>query len=96
MRNVRVELRDMHPNCSRDERETAFRRMFATFKKAVTDAGVLHDYKEHEFYESESKKKRKKKRDAELQRLKMKLRENFPNRKTEKKDNKPFRRNKKV
>ena len=87
MRLVRVEMRDLHPNCSRDERETAFRRMFATFKKAVTDAGVLHDYKEHEFYESERRKKRKKKRDAELQRLKVKLRENFPNRKTEKKDN---------
>jgi hypothetical protein len=48
---------------------------------------LLHDYKEHEFYESERRKKRKKKRDAELQRLKVKLRENFPNRKTEKKDN---------
>lgn len=91
MRNVRVELRDLHPNCSREERENAFRRMHATFKKAVTDAGVLHDYKEHEFYESESRKKRKKKREAELQRLKLKLRENFPNRKIEKKDNKSRR-----
>lgn len=91
MRNVRVELRDLHPNCSREERDNAFRRMFATFKKAVTDAGVLHDYKEHEFYESELQKKRKKKREAELQRLKLKLRENFPNRKNEKKNNKPNR-----
>ncbi len=88
MRLVRVEMRDLHPNCSREEREVAFRRMFATFKKAVTDAGILHDYKEHEHYESDSRKRRKKKREAELQRLKLKLRENFPNRKYEKKDNK--------
>lgn len=88
MRLVRVEMREMHPNCSRDERETAFRRMFATFKKAVTDAGVLHDYKEHEHFESERRKKRKKKRESELKRLKLKLRENFPNRKNDKKNSK--------
>jgi ribosomal protein S21 len=87
MRLVRVEARDLHPNCSSYEREIAFKRLFATFKKAVTDAGILHDYKEHEFYESEGRKKRKKKREAEVQRLKFKLRENFPNRKTDKKDN---------
>lgn len=95
MRLVRVEMRDLHPNCSREERESAFRRMFATFKKAVTDAGVLHDYKEHEHYESESRKKRKKKREAELQRLKLKLRENFPNRRSDKKDNKAAKKRKK-
>ncbi len=94
MRLVRVEMRDMHPNCSRDERDTAFRRMFATFKKAVTDAGILHDYKEHEHFESESRKKRKKKREAELQRLKVKLRENFPNKKYEKKDNRTSKKKK--
>lgn len=87
MRLVRVEMRDLHPNCSRDDRDKAFRRMFATFKKAVTDAGILHDYKEHEHFESESRKKRKKRRDSEVQRLKLKLRENFPNRRSDKKDN---------
>lgn len=87
MRLVRVEMRDLHPNCSRDDRDKAFRRMFATFKKAVTDAGILHDYKEHEHFVSESRKKRKKRRDSEVQRLKLKLRENFPNRRSDKKDN---------
>jgi ribosomal protein S21 len=95
MRLVRVEMRDLHPNCSRDERDSAFRRMFATFKKAVTDAGILHDYKEHEHFESERRKKRKKKRESELKRLKLKLRENFPNRKSEKKSNKTSNKRKK-
>lgn len=95
MRLVRVEMRDLHPNCSRDERESAFRRMFATFKKAVTDAGVLHDYKEHEHFESERRKKRKKRRESELKRLKLKLRENFPNRKSDKKNNKTSKNRKK-
>jgi len=94
MRLVRVEMRDRHSNCSREEREMAFRRMFATFKRAVTDAGILHDHKEHECFESKRRKKRKKSRESELQRLKLKIRENFPNRKTKKKDSKSLNKKK--
>lgn len=75
---VRVELRDLPPTASREDREMAFRKMHTAFKKAVTEAGVLHQYKQHEYYESPSEKKRRQKRESDLQKLKAKLRENFP------------------
>lgn len=74
---VRVELKLHHSNPSYDEREMAFRRMFAAFKKQCSDSGVLHEYKQHESYESKSRKRRRKKNESELQRLKAKLKENF-------------------
>lgn len=84
----RVELRDLPSNPSWYEREIAFKKMFTAFKKAVADAGILHDYKEREYYETEGQIRRRKKREAENQRLKEKLRENFPERKKPKKDKK--------
>lgn len=78
---VRVELRDLPPTASREDREMAFRKMHTAFKKAVTEAGVLHQYKQHEYYESPSEKKRRQKRESDLQKLKAKLRESFPQKK---------------
>ncbi len=69
---VRVELRQWH-----DDRDTAFKKMFTAFKRACTDNGVMHAYKQHESYESKSRKRRRKKRESEIQRLKAKLKENF-------------------
>lgn len=79
---VRVELRNLPPTASREDREMAFRKMHTAFKKAVTEAGVLHQYKQHEFYESPSEKKRRQKRESDLQKLKAKLRESFPQKKS--------------
>lgn len=61
----------------KDDPEVAFKRMFIAFKSACTDAGVMHTYKQHETYESKTKKKRRKQREAEITRMKSKLRENF-------------------
>ena len=77
---VRVELRDIHNNPSREERDSAFKRMHAIFKKAVADAGILASLKKYEYYESAGEKNRRKRKEANLQRLKNKLRENFPER----------------
>jgi ribosomal protein S21 len=68
---VRVEINP------KDDPEVAFRRMFGAFRIACTDAGIMHTYKQHETYESKTRKKRRKKREAELVRMKQKLRENF-------------------
>ena len=84
----KVELRDLPHNPSWYDREIAFKKMFTAFKKAVAEAGILHDYKEREYYETEGQLRRRKKREAQNQRLKEKLRENFPERKKPKK-NKP-------
>lgn len=85
----RVELRDLPPNPSWYEREIAFKKMFSAFKKQVAEAGILHAYKQREFYETPGQIRRRKKREAENQRMKEKLRENFPERRKPKKsDNK--------
>lgn len=82
----KVELRDLPPNASWQERDIAFKKMFSTFKKLVAEAGILHQCKLHEFYESPGEKKRRKKKESHNARLKAKLRESFPERKPKKED----------
>ena len=85
---VRVTMRDLPPNATHQDKDVAFKKLFSAFKKAVADAGVLHQCKRHEYYESPGEKRRRKKRESELQQLKAKLRENFPEkRKKSEKDN---------
>lgn len=78
--SCRVELRDLHPNASRQEKDTAFKKMFSIFKKQVADANIMQLYKQHEFYESPGEKRRRKGKEQAQARLKAKLRENFPER----------------
>jgi ribosomal protein S21 len=82
----KVELRDLPHNASWQEKEIAFKKMFTIFKKQVAEAGILQQYKKHEYYESPGEKKRRKKKESANQRLKAKLRENFPERRKPKKD----------
>jgi ribosomal protein S21 len=82
----RVELRDLPYNASWQEREVAFKKLFSIFKKQVAEAGILHQFKEHEFYESPGEKRRRKNKESDNQRLKAKLRENFPERYKPKKE----------
>lgn len=84
---VKVTMRDLPPNASFQERESAFRKLHASFKKAVANAGVLHDCKKYEYYESPGQKRRRKKKAFELQQLKAKLAENFPERRKDKQKN---------
>lgn len=74
----KVELRDY--GSSWQDKEVAFKKMFATFKKLVADAGIVQRYRQHEFYESPGQKIRRKKKESKSQYLKQKLRENFPER----------------
>jgi ribosomal protein S21 len=76
----RVESREVSANASWQEKEAAFRKMFIQFKRSVADAGILHEYKKHEYYESPGQKRRRKRKESENQRLKNKLRESFPER----------------
>jgi len=87
---VKVTMRDLPYNASHQDREIAFRKLFSAFKKGVADAGVLHEYKKHEYYESPGEKRRRKKRESESQQLRAKLRENFPEKrkKSDKKNDK--------
>jgi len=88
VRRVRVELKELPGNASQQDRDFAFKRMFSIFKKAVAEAGIMHAYKQHEYYESKSEKRRRKRREAEVQCLKAKLREHFPEKKKKEKGRK--------
>jgi len=56
---VRVELKRKY-----NDPEKNFREMFQEFKRRVSNAGILHDLKEHQYFESKSEKSRKAKREA--------------------------------
>lgn len=62
--HVRVELRNIHPNSSRDERIIAHKRMYELFRKLVDDNGCVTKFKEKQEYETPSEKKRRKHREA--------------------------------
>ena len=57
---VRVELKRKYNDPHRN-----FKDMLQEFKRRVSNAGILHDYKDHQYYESKSEKKRKKRKEAE-------------------------------
>lgn len=56
---VRVELKKKYNDPHRN-----FKEMFTEFKRRVSNAGIMHEYKEHQFYESKSEKARKKRKAA--------------------------------
>ena len=56
---VRVELQKKY-----NDPERNFKEMFQEFRRRVGHAGILHDLKEHERFESRSQKKRRKQRES--------------------------------
>jgi ribosomal protein S21 len=63
---VRVEAKWTGTNSV--EKAKAFKYLHTEFKRRVSDAGIMHSLKQHEFYESKTLKRRKKKREAALRR----------------------------
>ena len=57
--NVRVEIKKKYNDPQRN-----FKEMFTEFKRRVSNAGIMHEYKEHQFFESKSEKARKIKKAA--------------------------------
>jgi ribosomal protein S21 len=72
---VRVTMKDIRTTGDPD---TDFRRLHTAFKKSMSAAGIMQEYKKHQFFESKSEKCRRKQRESKVQQLKEKLRENFP------------------
>jgi len=62
---VRVEL----SNRSYQDRERSFKILLTKFKRECNNLGIMHDYKEHQFFESKSRKARMKKKEATIKRL---------------------------
>lgn len=60
---VRVELKRKYNDPQRN-----FKELLREFKRRVSNAGIMHDFKEHQFYESPSEKKRKKNKEADKKR----------------------------
>jgi small subunit ribosomal protein S21 len=78
---IRVEIRDLPPNPSYEERDRAFKNMLSAFKRQVNESGILSEYKQRQFYESPSEKRKRKKKEAELELQKEKIRGRFSNKK---------------
>lgn len=56
---VRVDIKNKYNDPHRN-----FKDMFAEFKRRVSNAGIMHDFKEHQFFESKSENARKKRKAA--------------------------------
>jgi ribosomal protein S21 len=74
---VRVELRN-----NGSDSDVGFRRMFAVFKKQVTEAGIIAEWKRCSAYESRGQKRRRKQKEANSlrekeEKLKERLRDHF-------------------
>jgi ribosomal protein S21 len=69
---VKVELKKKY-----NDKEKNFKDMMHAFKRACQDAGILHELKSRQFYETKSEKKRRKRRESEnkirLERLEQKI-----------------------
>lgn len=61
---VRVELKKKF-----NDPDKNFKEMLHEFRRQMTKAGVMHDFRNHEFYESRSETDRKAKRSSQKKRL---------------------------
>lgn len=59
--NVRVEAK-WHPHASESDKQRIGYSLAKAFKRACNEAGIMHAYKEHEYYVKPSEKRRRKKR----------------------------------
>ena len=66
--NVRVELKKKYPDRDVSVNNRNFKEMMQTFRKLVNNSGVMHEYKEHQTFESKSEKRRKKRKEARKKR----------------------------
>lgn len=73
---VRVELR---AGRNSGDKERAFRSLHSAFKRKVTEAGIISDWKSHQFFESKGEKRRRKAKESAQERQKQKLRDHFGN-----------------
>lgn len=78
---VRVELRDLPPNPSYEERDRAFKNLLSAFKRQVNESGILTEYKQRQYYESPGEKRKRKMKEAEAELQKEKIRGHFSNKK---------------
>jgi ribosomal protein S21 len=84
-RRIRVELRDPGPNASHEAHDRAFKIMWAKFRKACNEEGILTTHKQKQAFESKSQRLRRKRKESlarrarEERELKSKIREHFGN-----------------
>lgn len=60
---IRVELKRKY-----NDPEKNFKDMFHEFKRRVNSSGIMHAYKEHQYFESKSQKDRKKRKESAAKR----------------------------
>jgi ribosomal protein S21 len=67
---ARAEMKSLSHNASEHERFMAFKTLLLVFKRRCNEYGIMHSFKEHEYFESKPRKERRKRKEAELRRLK--------------------------
>lgn len=67
---IRIIKDEHYHSLSQREKEDLFKRGLNTFKKVVSDSGVLQEAKKRKSYESPSEKRRRKKKEVDLIRKK--------------------------
>ena len=65
---VKVFARPLPPNASQDQKDRAFKALFASFKRLVNETGVLTEYNRRLSYESQGQKLRRKRHESALRR----------------------------
>ena len=58
--NVRIEAKRLPPGANRGDRERSTQILLRIFKRACNEAGIMHDFKEHEFFIRPTDKRRRK------------------------------------
>jgi ribosomal protein S21 len=58
--NVRIEAKRLPPGATKSDRDRSTQILLRIFKRACNEAGIMHDFKEHEFFIRPTDKKRRK------------------------------------
>jgi len=74
---IKVKLDDLGPYATKQEKDNAFKKMHSAFKTLINKSGILVEYKQRQYFESQTQKKRRKKRAAESERRKEALKKRF-------------------
>lgn len=70
MYNVRVQIKRLGPDASKESKDRMLRESVKFFRRKVDELGIITQWKENQYFESKSEKRRRKQKMAALIRRK--------------------------
>ena len=70
---IRVDARPLSRNATDEDKDRAFKGMYAAFKRLVNETGILTEYNRKQSFESKGQKRRRKKKESALARMKQEM-----------------------